>query len=191
MNRTLTHRRGLRALTQAEMLVSLAVIAILAAGMAVGAITLQRSFQASQAYAQKEADQMRVLDYLARDLRGALTVQTNNTDGSIKLTLPDYYQTDGTPRDPHIVGNMAYYGDPAKPVQVTYAKQGGNLVRQEGTKVTNLAKDVQDFNVSFQDEGQVIQVSISFLPIFQRGGTGNRVGTTTVCRTLLRNKRQS
>src|SRR6185369_3911424 len=164
MNPTPIQQRARRAFTQAEMLVSLAVLALLSAAMAVGAITIQRSFQASQNYAQKEADQMRLLDYLALDLRGALTVHTDNATGTIQLTMPDYYQADGTPRDPHIVNGMAYYGDPTQPIHVTYSKQNGTLVRQEGTRITNVAKDVQDFNVAFQDEGQVVEVSVSFVP---------------------------
>lgn len=180
-----------RGFTQVEMFVSLAVLGILSAAMAIGAITIQRSFQASQSYTQKEADQMRLLDYLAVDLRNALTVQTDNATGTIQLALPDYYQTDGTPREPHIVHGMAYYGDPSQPVQVSYSRQNGTLVRQEGSKTTAVAKDVQDFNVAFRDEGQVIEVSVSFVPTFQNSGGGNRPGTTTICRTLLRNKRQS
>lgn len=190
MKQHLFPTRAARAFTQAEMLVSLAVLVILTAAVAIGAITIQRSFKASQAYAEKEADQMRLLDYLAMDLRGALTVATNNTTGTITMTVPDYYQTDGSPRDPHIVSGMAYYGDPSKPVQVSYYKQNGAIIRKEGTKITKVATDVQDFNVAFQDEGQVIQVSVSFIPTFRNGG-GDRTGTTTVCRTLLRNKRQS
>src|SRR5690242_4789313 len=95
----LFHTRAIRAFTQAEMMVSLAVLGMLAAAVAVGAITLQRSFKASQAYPEKEADQMRLLDYLPMDLRGARTLSTNHTTPTITFTVPDYYQADGTARD--------------------------------------------------------------------------------------------
>jgi hypothetical protein len=183
-------KRTRRALTQTEMVVSLAVISMLCAVMVVGVMFLQRNFKASGNYVAKESAQMRLLDYLALDLRRALTVNANNTNGSIQLTMPDFYQTDGTPRTPQIKAGLAYYGNPANPKRVSYFRRNNDLVRQEGTTETKVASDVQDFNVSFRDEGQVIEVRVSFIPTFSRAG-GSREGTTTICRTLLRNKRQS
>lgn len=183
-------RASRRAFTQVEMLVSLAVISMLCAAVIVGALVIQRSFRASTNYVAKEAAQMRLLDYLALDLRRALSVTTNNSTGSIELTMPDFYQSDGTPRMPTIQSGLAYYGDPSAPVKVKYYRSNGTLIRQQGSQVTNVATEVEDFNVSFRDEGQVIEVKVSFVPTFRRSG-GAREGTTTVCRTLLRNKRQS
>jgi type II secretory pathway pseudopilin PulG len=177
------------AFTQAEMLVSLAVVTLLCAGLVTSVILLQRNFKASTAYVAKEASQMRLLDFLALDLRRALTVGVDNSTGSINLTLPDYYGSDGTPRIPQIANGLAYYGNPANPVSVRYYKANGGLYRQENNQVTTIATDIQDFNVAFRDEGQVIEVSVSFVPTFQKTG-GNRAGTTTITRTLLRNKRR-
>jgi hypothetical protein len=183
-------RKKRRALTQVEMMVSAAVLSMLCAAVVVGAIVIQRSFRATGNYVMKEAAQMRLLDYMSLDLRRALTVSTNNGEGSIELTMPDFYQSDGTRRLPFIQGGMAYYGNPASPVQVKYYRANGKLFRQEGGNITNIATDVEDFNVTFRDEGQVIEVSVSFVPTFRPSG-GSREGTTTVSRTLLRNKRQS
>lgn len=179
-----------RALTQVEMLVTLAVVSILCAAIVVGTILIQRSFRASEKYVAKEASQMRLLDYLSLDLRRALTVHANNQSGTIELTMPDFYQSDGTPRMPTIKSGMAHYGNPSAPVRVRYYRSNGRLIREQNSEVTNVAGDVEDFNVSFRDEGQVIEVRVSFIPTFRPAG-GSREGTTTVCRTLLRNKRQS
>jgi hypothetical protein len=181
---------GRRALTQVEMMVSAAVLSMLCAAVVVGAIVIQRSFRATGNYVMKEAAQMRLLDYMALDLRRALTVNTDNGAQSIELTVPDFYNPDGTRREPQIQGGMAYYGNPAAPVQVRYYRANGKLFRQVGGAITNIATEVEDFNVTFRDEGQVIEVSVSFVPTFRPSG-GSREGTTTVCRTLLRNKRQS
>jgi type II secretory pathway pseudopilin PulG len=183
-------QKARRAITQVEMLVSAAVISILCAAIAVGAIMIQRNFRASGNYVAKEAAQMRLLDYLALDLRRALTVKTNNTTGTIELTMPDFYQSDGVPRMPTIKSGMAYYGNPSAPVQVKYYRSAGQLIREQNSQITNVATDVQDFDVTFRDEGQVIEVKVSFIPTFRPSG-GSREGTTTVCRTLLRNKRQT
>lgn len=179
-----------RALTQVEVMVSAAVLSLLCAAVVVGALVIQRSFRATGNYVMKEAAQMRLLDYMALDLRRALTVNTDDGSESIELTVPDFYQPDGTRRQPHIQGGMAYYGNPAAPVQVRYYRANGKLFRQVGSTITNIAAEVEDFNVTFRDEGQVIEVSVSFVPTFRPSG-GSREGTTTVCRTLLRNKRQS
>lgn len=183
-------RAAMHGWTMAELLVAMAITSLLSAGLAVGAITIQKSFVASRHHMDAQAQQMRLMDYMTLDLRRALTVNTNSS--GLTLTIPDFYDTDGNARDPVIAGGMAKYG--TTPRTVTYARNGNEIVRTEAGVATVLARDVSDFQLAFQDLGQSIRVSVTFLPRFQFSSTtweSARAGTVNFSTTLLRNKRQN
>jgi type II secretory pathway component PulJ len=187
-----TSRRGV---TMVELIVSTAVTSLLAAGMMVGIVTVQRSSKAAQHHAKSQVEQARLLDYVCRDLRRALTVAVDTYKGSqrIKITIPDFYETDGKPRDPVISNGTVFYGDKANPVRVSYYKSGSVIYRSVNDAPYALATDVEDFVPGFTDDGkQVVGVSVSFVPRFQlnqRDVSGLRLGTAAYAKTLLRNKR--
>jgi len=184
-----------RGVSMVELVVSTAVTSILAAGMLIGIVTVQRSAKAAQHHAKSQVEQARLLDYVCRDLRRALTVSVDTHEGAqrIKITIPDYYTPDGTPRDPVISGGSVHYGDVADPVRVAYYKSGDVIYRSIDEEPFPLATDVEDFVPSFTDDGkQVIGVSVSFVPRFQlnqRDVSALRLGTAAYAKTLLRNKR--
>lgn len=182
--------RLLAAWTLAELLVAMAASCILCAGLITGSIALQKSFIASRHHMISQAQQMLLTDYMNLDLRRALTVSTQF--GRLTVTIPDYYDSSEEPRDPEIRGGAIVYGP--GPKQITYYKEGEVIYRQEGSSKLALASNVEDFALTFLDQGQSIQVSVSFVPRFQfstRTRDRARDGTTTFTTTLLRNKRQS
>jgi hypothetical protein len=170
-------------------MVGMALTSLLSGALITGAIFLQKSFVASRHHIIAQAQQMRLLDYMNLDLRRALTVSTVN--GRLTMTIPDYYDSSGKPRDPSIQNGMAVYG--TAPRTVTYYKDGEKIYRSDGGPLLALASDVSDFQLAFQDLGQSIRVTVNFLPRYQFS-TNNRekvrAGTTTFTTTLLRNKRQ-
>lgn len=173
----------------AELLIALAIASLLSAGLTVGAVTTQKSFIASRYHMDAQAQQMRLMDYMNLDLRRALTVSTQF--GRLTLTIPDYYDSIGQARDPAIKGGLAVYGSATR--TVSYYKQGSTVFRGEGDTLVALATDVEDFQMTFQDLGQSIRVSVTFLPKFQfdsKKWETMRSGTTSYTTTLLRNKRQ-
>jgi hypothetical protein len=181
---------GERGATLVETVVSAAITTVMAAGLLVGAITVQKSFAASRHHIDAQAQQMRVTDYLALDLRRALTV-TTATD-QITLTIPEYFDGSGTPILPTVNGGRIKYGP--NPITVTYFKRADTIVRQEGNVETIIATDVDDFQLNFQDLGQSVTASVTFIPRFQFSSNANasvRDGTATYATTLLRNKRQN
>ena len=205
-------RLSSRGTALAEMLIAAAVTSVLAAAMLTGISTLQRSFRAAQHHAKSQIEQTRLLSYIARDLRRALTVDVDTFAGSERLTLtiPDYYDNANKPRDPRIRNDAIEYGDPAlaapDPVTVRFYKSGPTVFRSvkrirresgapvESEVATALATDVQDFEPDFTDNGkQSVGVSISFIPKFQLH-PGNvsalRTGSAVFATTLLRNKRR-
>lgn len=186
MRRTSTH-----AFTLSELMVSMAVVLIIVGALLTGSIALQRNFNASMQYVRSQTEQVRVLDYMALDLRRALTVSTAN--GQLQLTIPDYYDVTGNPRMPTISDGYAVYGDTTNAPTIRYFKEGSNIMRSSGGTSVVIAQNVQDFQFNFTDLGQVIQVSITFVPTFRQNGNREegRGGTSGTIRTLLRNRRTS
>jgi type II secretory pathway component PulJ len=189
MHSTSNSHRRTGAWTLAEIMVAMSISSLLCAGLITGSLTLQKSFIASRHHILAQAEQMRLTDYMNLDLRRALTVSTAN--GRLTLTIPDYYDSFGQPRDPQIKNGLAVYGTNSK--TVTYYKDGSTIYRMESSSLTAIANDVSDFQLTFLDLGQSIQVSVTFIPRFQFSSStqsGVRSGTATYTTTLLRNKRQ-
>ena len=186
---TIFRRRRFLGMTVPEVTVAAAVASILALGLVTGAIFLQRAFQASIKYSRSQAMQIRLLDYIALDLRRATTASVSGA--TLTITLPDYYDAAGKPVDPTLSKGRVYYKSPTAAVTVRYFQQGGQVIRQEGTTQSVIADGVQDFQLTFVNQGQVVEVSVSFMPTFEQSGTGVRTGTTVYTRTLLRNLLQS
>ena len=182
-------RRRILGMTIPEVMIAAAVASLLSAAMVTGAILLQKNFRASMQYARDQAKQARLLDYIALDLRRATTASV--ASGVLTITIPDYYDANGLPRDPTLSMGRVYYNSPTAAVTIRYFQQNGQVIRQEGTATTIIADGVQDFQMTFVNQGQVVEVSITFLPTFQQNGQGVRAGTAVYARTLLRNLLQS
>ena len=182
-------------LTFAETMVAAAVTSVMAAGLLITSVVVQRNFRACENHATAQADQMRLLDYIALDLRRCLTVTTG--ENSISMTIPDFYDVtdpdNPVPRDPTIRNGGIDYGDPSSPVTIVYYKDGDAIYRSENGTATAIAESVDDFSIEFDDQSDVIQTSITFLPEFRQWGFSDsvRTGTAAFTRTLLRNTRQN
>jgi hypothetical protein len=177
-----------------DVLVGAAVSAVLAAGMLTTITSLQRTSAASHHHAQSQIQQARLLDYMARDLRRALSVQVDSFRGSerLKLTIPDYYDPTGGPREPVIDGGGVRYGDNAAGIAISYFKEGDKVFRSVNGVNREIASDLQSFNIDYTDSGeQAVTVAVSFVPRYQGvDSMAPREATTAYCTTLLRNKRQ-
>ena len=95
-----------------------------------GVVALEQSYSATEEYATGLADQMRLLDFLAQDLRRATVppVMDNDNQG-VQITVPNYYRFNASdpqhlfpiPNDAQVnsTGTPAVYFDPANPSVVT------------------------------------------------------------------------
>lgn len=84
------NRRHLGAVL-AEMLISAAITTVITAGLMTAIVALQKSAAASYHHARSQLQQARLIDYIARDLRRALTVNVDTFEGAerLNLTIPD------------------------------------------------------------------------------------------------------
>lgn len=175
--------------------VAIGVLAMAAAFS--GAITIQRCLVASEEFAADKCEQTRLSDYLALDLRRAISV--TGLDGNIlaTITIPRFYDADGNPITPEVTKTpefkfVASYG--ATPVKVVYRKFKSTVTRteDEGEPLV-IATNVEDFELAIDGIGaeKFVETRISFLPSFGRKGTVSaetRAATTVYNTIRLRNK---
>jgi hypothetical protein len=169
---------------------------VIAGGMLTTISALQRTSSASLHHAQSQIQQARLVDYISRDLRRAVSVNVDTFEGSERLTvkIPNFYDPAGQPREPVIDGGGVLYGDSGSEVTITYYVHGDKVYRGVNGYGTIVANDVTSFKIDFTDSGkQAVTVAISFVPRYQfnRSNTEtNRESTTAYATTLLRNTRQ-
>src|SRR5918911_4055475 len=85
-----------------EMMISTLIFSAISLGLIMGFTALERNYTASTDFALNHADQMRISDYLALDLRRALALWPARNDTII--LIPDYYDDSGNPQTPMLDG---------------------------------------------------------------------------------------
>ncbi len=174
-----------------ETMISIGIFSAVSIGLLMGFTSLERNFAATTDFATNQTDQMRMSDYMARDLRRALSVSATTNDTTI--TIPSYYDGSGTPQTPHLDGKGGvYYGTSGSSVSVRYYLLGGTIYRREDAlTAVAVADNVKDFIFSVTDLGKVVTTKITFNPTFMSSGaTANAIAATAFYNTtLLRNSR--
>ena len=175
--------------TLVETMISFAVFSAVSLGLLMGFASLERSFTATADFATNHADQMRISDYLALDLRRALTIQAAQNDTSIYI--PAYYDANGNPQAPAVDQNGdVYYGTNGSSVRLHYYLSGSTIYRQQDSRTPiPVAENVKDFLFNVTDLGKVVTTKITFNPTFvSSGASTNAIEATAFYNTtLLRN----
>ena len=156
--------------TLVELLVSLAISAVVLTQILVVTFSLERSFEAADYRMNAQNDQLRVLDYLSRDLHMASAVSVQNSGTAVTLTLPsgDPSALDlnlGTLLNPLLAGSAV----PSNTVAVSYYVLGGQLIRETNGTQTVLANTVADLEFTRQDTFMVID--LLFTPQYSNSPT--------------------
>ncbi|MEY2484490.1 MAG: hypothetical protein QOG67_3568 [Verrucomicrobiota bacterium] len=180
-----------RGFTLPEMLFSAVIFSAISLGLILGFISLERNYAATTDFATNHADEMRISDYMALDLRRALAVQAARNDTTI--FIPTYYDSSGVPQTPTLDGDgNVYYGDAGSSVKIHYYLSGGTIYRQQDAgRPIALAVNVQDFIFDVTDSGKVVSTRITFNPTFVAGRASADATAATAFynTTLLRNTR--
>ena len=192
-----------------EMLIATSIATVLFAAIITTSITLQRSFHAVDTYFATHIQQVRILDYLARDVKRGLNVTTSVDLQSVTVKMPDYLIKEGdaeallnpalvgTPRMPTVTrtqsGPQVNYGTSL--TTVSYAIQGLSILRTEDGVVTTIASSTEQLvptttNVALANT-QYTDTTVTFRPIFTRASSdAARYGTTACATAYLRNRRR-
>ncbi|HZR77593.1 MAG TPA: hypothetical protein VFA58_00190 [Chthoniobacterales bacterium] len=202
-----SHR--IAAFTISEMLVSVSLSAIVLAAAITSGVSLQKSFAAVDNYFTTHMQQIRIIDYLNRDVKRGLIVTTSVDLQSVTMSLPNYLIQSG---DPEAIANPALIGTPRTPTisygssgwQVNYAPStttvvytinGNSITRTENGVVTTIASSTDQLVPSTTDveltNTEYARTSVTFAPMFtSNGSVASRTGTSLYATAYLRNKRR-
>jgi prepilin-type N-terminal cleavage/methylation domain-containing protein len=195
--------------TLGEMLVSLALSSVVLAAAITSGVSLQKSFSAVDNYFTTHMQQIRIIDYLNRDVKRGLIVTTSVDLQSVTMSLPNYIIQSG---DPEAVANPSLIGTPRSPTisynssgwqvnyspsttTVVYSINGSSILRTENGVVTTIASSTDQLVPSTTDveltNTECATTSVTFSPIFTSSGSAaSRTGTSVYATAYLRNKRR-
>jgi Tfp pilus assembly protein PilW len=195
--------------TLSETLVSLSLSSIVLAAAITCGISLQKSFSAVDNYFTTHMQQIRIIDYLNRDVKRGLIVTTSVDLQTVTMSVPSYIIQAG---DPEAVANPSLVGTPrtptigytsggwqvnytASPVTVVYSISGSSILRTENGVVTTIASSTDQLVPQSTDvelaNTEYANTSVTFLPIFTSGNAvASRTGTSMYATAYLRNKRR-
>jgi len=197
------------AFTLPEMSVALAAGSVILGATLTSSTSLQKSFNALDNYFGTHMQQVRIVDYLSRDVKRGLIVTTSADLQTVTITVPNYTIQAG---DPEALINPALVGTPRTPTMaytpsgwqvnygaatstVTYSINGMSILRTENGTVTTIASSTDQLVPLTTDvelaNTEYTKTSITFQPIFTSGGApASRSGTTAYSTAYLRNKRR-
>ena len=197
------------AFTLPEMSVALAAGSVLLGATLTSSSSLQKSFNALDNYFGTHMQQIRIVDYLSRDVKRGLIVTTSADLQTVTVTVPNYIIQPG---DPEAIANPALIGTPRTPTMaytpsgwqvnygantstVVYSINGLSILRTENGTVTTIASSTDQLVPLTTDvelaNTEYTKTSITFQPIFTSGGVqASRTGTTVYSTAYLRNKRR-
>jgi hypothetical protein len=154
--------------------------------------------------------QIRIIDYLSRDVRRGLFVSTSFNKQAVTVIVPNYIINQG---DPEAIANPALIGSPRTPSvqrtaggmqvnygtstsRVVYNVSGTSILRTENNVVTTIASSTdrlipETTNVELTNT-QYTNTTVTFLPLFRSAESDYSRSGTTVCATsYLRNRRRA
>ena len=197
------------AFTLAEIMIALSASSVLLGATLTSSTSLQKSFNAIDTYFGTHMQQIRIVDYLSRDVKRGLAVTTSADLQTVTITIPNYVIQAG---DPEALVNPALVGTPRTPTMtytpsgwqvnygaatstVVYSINGTSILRTENGAVTTIASSTDQLVPQTTDvelaNTEYAKTSITFQPIFTSGGAvAERTGTTVYSTAYLRNKRR-
>jgi prepilin-type N-terminal cleavage/methylation domain-containing protein len=195
--------------TLGEMLVSISVGSIVLAAAIASSVSLQKSFSAADNYFATHMQQVRIVDYLGRDVNRGLSVTTSADRQSVSIDVPNYIiqagdaeavtnpSLIGTPRTPTIAytssGAEINYGISTS--TVVYSLSNNSIQRTENGAVTTIASSTDQLIPQTTDvelaNTEFTATAITFMPTFTiSGSSAARAGTSLYTTAYLRNKRR-
>lgn len=197
------------AFTLTETMVVMSVSGVVLGTTLTSSTSLQKSFNAIDNYFGTHMQQIRIVDYLSRDVKRGLVVTTSKDKQTVTISIPNYIIEAGDPEaiaDPTLIGKprtptMSYtpsgwqvnYG--ASTSTVVYSIDGLSILRTENGKVTTIASSTDQLVPETTDvelaNTEYAKTSITFQPMFTSSGAPiARSGTTVFSTAYLRNKRR-
>lgn len=203
----LTHHSDQSGFTLAEIMMAMAIAVVIFAAIITASLAMQKSFNAVDHFFATHVQQVRIIDYLNRDVKRALIATTSVDHQTVTLTIPKYIIQSG---DAEAVSNPSLVGAMRSPTMstttgqvnygtttstVVYSINGASILRTEDGVVTTVASSTDQLVPSTTDTDltntEYTTMAVTFHPIFTSGNVANeRAGTTVFSLAYLRNKRR-
>src|SRR5689334_5389171 len=192
------------AFTLIEMMVAIATGSAILGVTVTSLIALQRSFKSTDNYLATHAQQIRIVDFLARDVRRGLSVISSVDEQTVQIQIPKYIVQAG---DPEAILNPSLIGTPRAPSRaivsrdyninygattssVEYKVNGSSVERWEDGVKTTIASSTDNLLPQTLDtelaNTEYTITSITFKPI----SVADRSGTVVYATAYLRNRRR-
>jgi len=205
----LGHSRKKCGFTLGELMIATGTGGVVLAAIMASSIALQKTLNAIDNYFATQMQQIRIIDYLNRDVKRGLAVTTSVDLQSVTITLPSYLIQAGDPEaiaNPSLVGTartptisntssgpQVNYG--ASTSTIIYSISGMSILRTENGSVTMVASSTDQLVPQTTDvelaNTEYARTSVTFQPIFTSGNlAAERNGTTLFSTAYLRNKRR-
>jgi len=203
----LTHHSRQSGFTLAEIMMAMAIAVVIFAAIITASIAMQKSFNAVDHFFATHIQQVRIIDYLNRDVKRALICTVSADQQTVTLTIPKYIIRSGDAEavsNPSLVGAMrsptlstttslVNYGTTTS--TVVYSINGASILRTEDGAVTTIASSTDQLVPSTTDTDltntEYSTMAVTFHPIFTSGNIADeRTGTTVFSLAYLRNKRR-
>ena len=215
----LTKGRSLKGFTLVEIMVGVALGTIVLGAIIAASVSLNRTFAAVDNFFSTHLQQVRIIDYLNRDVKRSNIAEISADAQSIYCWVPKYVVQSGdtdatagnidTRRTPTITKTsygyqVNYYpgtaqngpgGTSTNSSAVVYSISGQSILRTEDGVVTTIASSTDQLvdqvtDVNLASSGYLSTV-VSFLPIFTSNNAAmERAGTTVYSTAYLRNLRR-
>jgi len=190
--------------TLGELMIATGIASFMLLALLTASIALQKSFNAIDNYFATQIQQIRIIEYLNRDVKRSYGVTSTTSPQTVTCTIPDYYISQGGDpyakrRDPTVTmsanGVSVDYGTIPTTSTVVYSITNQSILRTENGALTTIASSTDNLLPSWLDvdlaNTEYLTTSITFLPIFTSGGaTAERSGTTLFSTAYLRNLRR-
>ena len=195
------------AFTLIEMMIAIAIAFAILGVTLTSSISLEKSFNSVDNYFATHMQQIRIVDYLARDVRRGFSVTSSVDKQTVTVKIPRYIiqagdsdatpSTIGTPRSPRLaISSGDYninYGTTAtnQISTVVYQISGSSILRAEDGVVTTIASSTDNLIPETVDvelaNTEYTTTAITFKPI----SVADRNGTVVYSTAYLRNRRRS
>ena len=159
----LTHHSHQSGFTLAEILTAMAIAVVIFAAIITASLAMQKSFNAVDHYFATHIQQVRIIDYLNRDVKRALICTTSANQQTVTLTIPKYIIQSGDAEavsNPSLVGAMrnptistttsgvqVNYGTTTS--TVVYSINGASILRTEDGRCHNHCLQHRSINPNY------------------------------------------
>ena len=204
----LTHHSHQSGFTLAEIMMAMAIAVVIFAAIITASIAMQKTFNAVDNYFATHIQQVRIIDYLNRDVKRALICTTSADQQTVTLTIPKYIIQSGDAEavsNPSLVGAMrsptlstttglVNYGTTTS--TVVYSINGASILRTEDGASHDHCLEHGSISAKYDRYGALTNteystMAVTFRPIFTSGNIADeRTGTTVFSLAYLRNKRR-